>query len=241
MMRKQEIIGGIPIEITKKSNLKNFYIRVIPPKGNITVSVPVEVTDEEIKLFVLKKIPEITRVRNRMIDQVRQTKREYISGESHYLWGKPYRLQVVYSDKVKCKIEKTPTKIIMIVPKGCNTEYKEKKFNEWYRCELKRVLQIMINQCENKMCVHADEYRIKNMKTRWGTCNIEKRRIWINLQLVKKPLECLEYVLTHEMVHLLERDHTHRFQALVEEYCPMWKESKKILSSMPLDYLEKGE
>ena len=106
---------------------------------------------------------------------------------------------------------------------------------------MKRVLDSMIHRIETKMDLYADEYKIKNMKTKWGTCNIEKRRIWINLQLSKKPMECLEYVLVHEMVHLLERNHTHRFFALVEEYYPSWKEAKKRLEGMPLDYMEKGE
>ena len=103
------------------------------------------------------------------------------------------------------------------------------------------MLESVIIKCERKTGICADEYRIKNMKTRWGTCNIEKRRIWINLQLAKKPMECLEYVVIHELVHLLEKNHTHRFHALVEEYCPIWREAKKSLAVMPLDYIKKGE
>lgn len=153
--------------------------------------------------------------------------------------GKPYRLQVVY-EGTQHKIVKSPAKIIMTVPEGTDADAREKLFTEWYRQELKRVLESVIIGCEKKTGVHADEFRIKNMKTRWGTCNIEKRRIWINLQLAKKPMECLEYVVIHELVHLLEKNHTHRFHALVEEYCPTWREAKKMLATMPLDYMEKG-
>lgn len=240
-MRKEEIIiGGLTIEVIRKANLKNLYIRVIPPEGNVTVSTPTNLKDEDIKLFVLKKLPEITGVRDRMLAQERQSKREYVSGESHYLWGKTYRLQVVYEGK-QFKIVRTPTKIIMTAPEGAITETKERVFIEWYRQELKRVLQTVIQRCEKKIGVHAEEFRIKNMKTKWGTCNIEKRRVWINLQLAKKPMECLEYVVIHELVHLLERNHTHRFNALVGEFCPTWKEAKKMLNTMPLDYMERGE
>ncbi len=240
-MHKEEIIiGGLPIEVIRKTNLKNLYIRVIPPEGHITVSTPANLKDEDIILFVLKKLPEITGVRDRMLAQERQSKREYVSGESHYLWGKPYRLQVKY-EGTQFQIVRTPTKIIMIAPEGATTVAKEKVFIEWYRQELKRVLQTVIMRCEKKIGVHAEEFRIKNMKTKWGTCNIEKRRIWINLQLAKKPMECLEYVVIHELVHLLEKNHTHKFHALVGEYCPTWKEAKKMLNTMPLDYLEKGE
>jgi len=240
-MRNEEmIIGGLPIKIIRKKNLKNLYIRVNPPEGDVTVSTPTGLNDEDIELFVLRKLPEITKVRDRMLAQERQSKREYVSGESYYLWGKPYRLQVVY-EETRHKIVKTPTKIIMTVPEGTNTKAREKLLIEWYRQELKRILETVAIDCEKKTGIHAEDFRIKNMRTRWGTCNIDKRRIWINLQLAKKPMECLEYVVIHELVHLVEKNHTHRFHALVEEFCPTWKEVKKILATMPLDYMEKEE
>lgn len=240
MICRNEKIGGIDVKITKKRNLKNLYIRVNPPEGDVTVSAPIAYPDEEIKLFVLRKIPEIISVRDKMLSQARQTKREYISGESHYLWGKTYRLDVEVGFS-KYEIKKIPNKIIFKVPKGADIESKEKFFNEWYRSELRRVLDRLIPKVEEKMSISANEYKIKNMKTKWGTCNIDKRRVWINLQLAKKPIECLEYVLVHEMVHLLEKNHTHRFNALVEEFYPTWKIAKKTLESMPLDYLKKGK
>ncbi len=241
MMHDEEIIvGGLSIGVIRKKSLKNLYVRVNPPEGSVIVSTPMELTDEDIKLFVLKKMPEISKVRNRMLAQERQSKREYVSGESHYLWGKPYRLQVVY-EGTQHEIVKTPTKITMTVPEETTTATKEKIFTEWYRQELKRVLTTVSARCEKKTGLYADEFRIKNMKTKWGTCNIEKRRIWINLQLVKKPMECLEYVVTHELVHLSEKNHTHRFHALVEECYPTWREAKKLLAAMPLDHMEKGE
>ena len=233
-------ISGLQIKVLKKKNLKNLYIRVNPPEGDVTVSAPMGFPDEEIKLFVLRKLPEITKVRNKMNVQPRQSKREYVSGESCYLWGKPYRLQVVIGGK-GYSIEKTPNKIIMTVPDKATTEGKQQALTEWYRAELKRVLETVFVICKKKTGIDADEAKVKKMKTRWGTCNIENRRIWINLQLAKKPPECLEYVVIHELVHLLEKNHTNRFNALVEEYCPTWKEAKKLLKEMPLDYIEKGD
>lgn len=160
-MRNDEmLIGGLPIEVIRKKNLKNLYVRVNPPEGNVTVSTPMELSNEDIKLFVLKKLPEITKVRDRMLSQERQSKREYVSGESHYLWGKPYRLQVVY-EGAQHKIVKSPTKIIMTVPEGTDADAREKLFTEWYRQELKRVLESIIIGCEKKTGVHADEFRIK--------------------------------------------------------------------------------
>ena len=239
-MKYKQTIGGIEIEILKKNNLKNLYIRIIPPKGDVKVSVPSTCSDEEIRNVVLKKIPEITKSREKFQKQPRQTKREYVSGESYYLWGKPYRLEVIYGNK-KSEVKKTPRKIVLKVPEGTGISKRELIITEWYRAEIKRVLEIVSKKCEKNTGLKANEYRVKNMKTRWGTCNIDKKRIWINLQLAKKPMECLEYVLTHELVHLIEKNHTNRFHALVEEFYPTWKEARKLLSKMPLDYVEKDD
>lgn len=233
-------IGGIPVELTRKSNLKNMYIRVNPPQGIVSVSAPNEVDDETIRNFVLRRMPEIVKVRDRMLAQTRQSKREYVSGESCYLWGKPYMLQVSYSGNCY-KIEKTPNKILMTAPVGASAESREKAMTEWYRAELKRVLPDVLRQCENRIGVEASACNVKYMRTRWGSCNVTERRILINLQLVKKPVECLEYVLTHELVHLLETNHTNRFRSLVEKYCPNWRDAKQLLEEMPLDYMEQGD
>lgn len=239
-MKFKELIGGIEIEISKKTNLKNMYIRITPPEGDVKVSVPISCSDEEINHFILENMPRISKSREKFKNQPRQSKREYVSGEAHYLWGKPYRLEVIYGSK-KSGVEKAPNKIILKVPEGADTTKREAILTEWYRGEIKRVLDIVSKKCETNTGLRANEYRVKNMKTRWGTCNIDKKRIWINLQLVKKPMECLEYVLTHELVHLVEKNHTNRFHALVAEYYPAWKEARKLLSQMPLDYIENGD
>ena len=237
-MKYKKEIGGIEVEILKKKNLKNIYIRVNPPEGHVVISAPTLCSDDEIRNFVLKKMPEINRVREKFKSQPRQSEREYVSGESYYLWGNPYRLEVIYGAK-KTSVRKTPNKIILKVPDDTDLEKRRFALTEWYRSELKRVLDIVSIKCEKGTGLKASEYRVKNMKTRWGTCNIDKRRIWINLQLVKKPMECLEYVLIHELVHLVEKNHTHRFHALVEQYYPTWKEARERLNELPLDYVEK--
>ena len=238
--RKTITIGGISIDVVRKTNLKNMYIRVFPPNGMVTVSSSFEFKEEEIKLFVLNKLPEITKVRNKMLSQLRQSKREYVSGESHYVWGKPYPLRVAYEGNT-AKVEKIAGKLILTVPEGADTVKREKTVIEWYRQEMKRVLETQIARCEKKTGICARGYKIRNMRTRWGTCNVDEGIITLNLQLVKKPPQCLEYVLIHELVHFMEKNHTHRFYALVEEFCPTWKETKKLLASMPLDYIEKEE
>lgn len=232
-------IAGVDVEIFRKKNLKNLYIHVDPPKGAVSVKAPYGYESSEIELFVLKNLPKVIKVKDRFESQPRQTKREYVSGEAHYLWGKPYKLQVVYGSK-KPSISKSGPKLVMHVPEGTTTEERKKLLTEWYRKELRRTLQALSKRCEQKTGVSAREFRIKNMKTKWGTCNIEERRIWINLQLVKKPPECLEYVLIHELVHLLEKNHTNRFQALIETFYPSWENAKLLLQTMPLDYMEEA-
>ena len=234
------MIGGLPVEVIRKSNLKNMYIRINPPEGNITVSAPVDATAEGVTTFVLRKMPEIVKVRGQMLAQPRQSKREYVSGEACYLWGKPYMLQVVFQGN-RYRIEKTPNRIIMTAPIGATEANREKALTEWYRAELKRVLPSILRQCEDRIGVQANACSIKYMRTRWGSCNVEERRILINLQLVKKPLECLEYVVTHELIHLLEKNHTNRFRSLMDMYSPNWRDAKRLLEMMPLDHIEHGE
>ena len=231
MICRTENIGGVTVKITKKSNLKNLYLRVKPPAGDVNISAPLSYPDDKIRLFVLEKMPEIISMQSKIISQLKQNKREYISGESHYLWGTLYPLELRVGAK-GYSVKKTPNKLVFLVPNNANVYQKEKAFNEWYRRELKLVLESMIPNIEKRMGICANEYRIKNMKTRWGTCNIHQKRIWINLQLAKKPRECLEYVLVHEMVHLWEKNHTHKFYSLVEKYYPTWKNAKKILDNL---------
>ena len=229
-------IGILEFQITKHSGQKNLYIRVNPPNGDISVSVPAKTTDRVIKNFVLSKMPEIVKIQDRMKRQFRQTKREYVSGETCYYLGKPYMLQVIYKGR-HSEIERVPNKIIMTVPEGASYEKRKKLLIEWYRSELKNILPMILKQCENKMRIKINACNIRNMKTRWGSCNISKRNILINLQLIKKPIECLEYVLIHEFIHLLEKNHTKHFKSLLDKYYPAWKEAKQILKDMPLDYI----
>lgn len=240
MTSSETTIAGLPVEITRKPGQKNLYIRVNPPEGTVTVSAPVEASYDAIHHFVLRKIPEITKVRDRMLSQPRQMKREYVSGEACYLWGKPYMLQVVYKGS-RYHIEKTPNKIIMTAPEGASEESRAKALTEWYRSELKRILPTLLKQCEDRVGVEVNACNIKNMKTRWGSCNIPEKRILLNLQLVKKPVECLEYVIVHELVHLLEKNHTNRFRALVEKNYPNWREARQLLTEMPLDHIDDGD
>ncbi|NLM16341.1 MAG: M48 family metallopeptidase [Candidatus Riflebacteria bacterium] len=233
MKSNNQNIGGIAVEIIKKKKLKNLYIRIVPPDGKVRVTAPIKFPDKEIKLLILRKLQRINAARECIIAQSRQTEREYTSGEIHYLWGNPYVLEVINGQRTyQLELEKELCRIIFKVPANATKESKEKAFNNWYRQKLKRAIDSLAKQIEEKMGISANEYHVKNMKTRWGTCNITKRRIWINLQLAKKPIECLEYIITHELAHLLEKNHNKGFYTIVEKFCPTWKEAEKKLKQL---------
>ena len=160
------VVSDFSVKIKRKKNLKNLYIKVIPPEGDVEVTAPISVEDEEIRLFLLKRMSEIIKVKSKMKKQERQSRREYVSGESHYVWGKLYRLQVIHQDG-KPNIVKTPTKLIMTIPEDADRESRERLMNNWYRKELIRVLESIIPSCEEKTRIHGNEYKIKNMKTKF--------------------------------------------------------------------------
>ena len=226
-------IAGFDVSVVKKSGIKNLNLRVCAPEGNVRVSAPFFVSDAQIIRFVESRTSFIERNQKRVRERARFESREYVSGETIYLWGVPLCLRVLRAVGTRCRIWVEGNTLFLEVPEGCTKEVREKKINEWYRaqlvCEIKRTAPAI----EQKIGVHASEYRTKNMKTRWGTCNITQARIWINLQLAKRPPECLEYILVHELCHLIEKNHTKKFWMQVGRYCPEYKHAKQLLEEVP--------
>ncbi len=223
------IVSGINIEIVKK-NIKNMYLRVLPPAGNVRISAPFHASDEAIKLFAISKIGWIKKQIKKFENQSRQFERKYVSGEIHYLWGRRYKLQIKHTEKAN-NIEIKANNLILTVGENSTTSQREKIMNEWYRAELKAKLPALVEKWEDKIGVKANDVRVKNMLTRWGTCNVKDKRIWINLQLVKKPIICLEYIVVHELVHLLENKHTPVFIDYMDKFFPNWKVIRHELNS----------
>ncbi|QZX49365.1 M48 family metallopeptidase [Mycoplasma sp. E35C] len=225
----KEIIGGIEVNVTKKTKIKNVYIKVKPPHGDVFVIAPYNFPDYEIRVFVLNKLNLIHKMKKRVLAQSYENYKEYVSGEEIFLWGDIYKLNVIeHKGRFKIKILNQET-IDFYIPYNAEQESKEKFFNNWYKKQLAYAMKLIVEKLEAKMNVAANEYRIKNMKTKWGTCNVDKKRIWINLRLTKKPIQCLEYVLVHEMAHLIERNHTKRFYSLINQYMPDWKIIDQIM------------
>lgn len=229
-------IGMIEMQLDRKP-IKNLYIKVLPPDGRVCVSAPRMMTDTAIRMAVISRIPWIKKQQNNLARQARQSDREMVSGECHYLWGKQYRLNVIErGGRHEVKIERE--EINLYVNPGTLVENKALVLTEYYRVDLKTRIEMSISHWQDKIGVTANGWGVKKMKTRWGSCNIGAKRIWLNLELVKKPPECLEYVLVHELVHLLERKHNKRFKAYMDKYLPDWRERRERLNRMPLAYDE---
>lgn len=233
-------VSGIPVAVAWKENVKHLYLDVLPPDGRVSVRVPEGITEGSVRLFVIENLARVKKIRQEMQSQERWSPRAYVSGESYDLWGRRHLLQVHYGGG-QYRVEKQAGRIVMTVPEGTPQETRARMMTEWYRKELRRVLPQVTARAEARTGIHADDYRIKQMKTKWGTCSISARRIWVNLQLAKKPVECLTYIVTHELIHLVEANHTERFTALLEKSCPGWREAKHLLSLLPLDAIEQED
>jgi predicted metal-dependent hydrolase len=229
------IISGIPIDVCKKS-IKNMHLYVKPPNGKVTVSAPLAMSDEAIERFVRTKVSWIKKQVGKFENQPRQSDREYISGETLYVWGKQYYLQTEYNSKNSLIL--SGDRAILTVRKGSIPYQRENFIREWYRKLLKAEITRLLPKWEKITGLKASSWQTKYMTTRWGTCNTKTGKIWLNLQLAKKTPECLEYVILHELAHLVERSHNDRFLALMEKYMPMWREIKSTLNGQTLDYME---
>ncbi len=234
------MVGSLQVSVIKKA-VKNLHLNILPPYGRVRISVPPSMNDDAIRIFVASKLPWINKQIQKFKNQEREGKREYVSGESHYFQGKRYLLQIVDSDshaKIKIRNKKY---LDLYIKKDSSIVQRKKVMTEWYRAELKKRIPDLIKKWEKKMNVEVNDWRIKQMKTKWGTCNDEAKRIWINLELIKKPLHCLEYIVVHECCHLLERSHNERFVAYMDKFMPQWRTYKDELNKFILTYEEWGE
>ncbi len=226
-------VRGIPVEVIRK-DIKNFYIGVHPPNGRVRVSAPLHFDDDAIRMAVVSRLVWIRRQQAAFERQERQSQREFVTGESHYFKGRRYRLNVVERDCPPKVWLLNNTKIGLSVRPDSNRETREAVVHRWYRQYLRAQLPPLLEKWETKLGVSVNEVRIKKMKTLWGSCNVEAKRIWLNLELAKKPEACLVYILVHEMVHLLERKHNDQFRALMDDFLPQWRSYRDQLNRAPL-------
>lgn len=227
-------ISGIPIEVCKK-NIKNMHLYVKPPKGDVTVSAPLSMSDEAIERFIRTKTSWIKKQIAKFDNQPRQSERGYVSGETLYVWGKQYYLKTEHGSKNSLML--SGDKAVLTVRRESTAEQRENFVREWYRVLLKSEIARLLPKWEKITGLKATNWQTKYMTTRWGTCNKKIGKIWLNLQLAKKTPECLEYVILHEMVHLVEKNHTERFISLMDKYMPIWREVKATLNGQALDFI----
>jgi predicted metal-dependent hydrolase len=228
-------VSGLPVEIVRKP-IKNLHLGVYPPNGRVRVAAPLNIHDEAVRLAVISRLGWIKRQRRRFHSQERQCFREYASGESHYYLGRRYLLQISEGESPS-GVSRIGNRFLKIkVPKGVDRRKREQILVSWYRENLKELITPLIEKWEKAIGVEVVSWGIRRMKTKWGSCNERERRIWLNLELAKKSERCLEYIIVHEMVHLLQRNHDQRFTSLMNQFLPDWRFRREELNLAPLAY-----
>jgi predicted metal-dependent hydrolase len=233
LLETEMTVSNIPIQVIRKP-IKNLHLAVYPPKGRVRVSAPLQATDDNIRLVVVTRLNWIKQQQAQFQAQPRQPQREMVSGETHYLWGQGYLLEVIERHGRHEIIIKNNKTLQLFVNPGTSTPNRIRVLNEWYRQQIKQQIPNLLNHWQPIIGEQVADWGIKKMKTKWGSCNIKQRRIWLNLELAKKPLDCLEYVVVHEIVHLLERYHNHTFKAYMNQFLPQWRLRQDILNQEPL-------
>ena len=228
-------VSDLTVEVVRK-NIKNLHLGVYPPNGRVRVATPLLISDEAVRLAVIGKLGWIKRQQAKFEAQPRQSQREMVSGESHYFLGRRYRLRVVETNAQVKDVLQGNTVLELHVRPATTTEERERALQSWYREQLKLLIPPLLAKWQPVLGVVANDWGVKKMKTRWGSCNIRARRVWFNLELVKKPAQCLEYVVVHELLHLLERNHNDRFKALMDAYLPHWRLIREELNNAPLGH-----
>jgi len=231
-------LGNISLEVIRK-DIKNVHLSVYPPTGRVRISAPTRMKLDTVRVFAISKLSWIKKQQNRFRCQERESVREYLSRESHYFLGKRYLLKVVESDFAPSVSIKHEAVEMCVRPKT-SQEKKREILDEWYRQRLKEIVPGIISKYEQVLKVSVDSFGIKKMRTKWGTCNREARRIWLNLELAKKPLHYIEYIIMHEIAHFLERRHNDKFTAYLDKLMPQWRNYKEELNRAPLGHVDWG-
>jgi predicted metal-dependent hydrolase len=222
------------VEVVRK-DIKHLHLAVYPPDGRVRVAAPLRVEEEAVKLAVVTRLGWIRRKQESLRLQDRQSEREYVTGETHYFLGRRLRLRLVDEPRSSVRVA-GPDSLEMRVPAETSAKKRGQVMHEWYRRELRDRVPALLERWEPRVGVDVSAVGIKRMRTRWGSCNADARRVWLNLELAKKPPRCTEYVLVHEMVHILERRHNERFRSLMDDFLPSWRLHRDALNQEPLAY-----
>ena len=235
-MIKQVKLGDIAVDVVLK-NIKNVHLSVYPPTGRVRISAPLRMKMDTIRVFAISKLSWIKKQQRKLREQERETPREYLDRESHYVWGKRYLLKMTESDD-QPQVEIKHSKMLLRVRPRTDEEKRHAIVEAWYREQLKQAARPLIEKWEPIIGVKVKKFFVQRMKTKWGSCSPLTNSIRLNTELAKKPRECLEYIVVHEMVHLLEPTHNSHFVALMERFMPKWQFQREVLNRLPVHHAE---
>jgi len=228
-------VSGLAVQIVRK-DIKNLHLGVYPPNGRVRVAAPLSVSNDAVRLAVIGKLGWIRKQQAKFAAQPRQTEREMVSGESHYYLGRRYRLRVVERGGPSRVVLRSRNTLELQVRGEYDARKREQVLWRWYRERMRELVPPLLAKWEAILGVRAAGVGIKKMKTKWGACSVEDRRIWLNLELAKKPVQCLEYLIVHELTHLIERHHNDRFVSLLDQHLPQWRHRRIALNETPLGH-----
>jgi hypothetical protein len=226
-------VGELSVEVIHKA-IKNLHISVHPPLGKVRVAAPLAMSEDAVRRAVVTRLGWVKRQRAAFVAQARSGAPEFVSGESHWLFGRRYRLQVVAHEGAGGVTMPGGGKILLRCRPGLTPAGRARLLDAWYRERLGEVVPALFDRWKSRLGVDAREFRIKRMKTKWGSCSIRARRIWLNVELARRPARCVEYLVVHELVHLLEPTHGPKFVALMDRHLPSWRRLRSVLNEGPL-------
>lgn len=229
-------LGEMAVDVVLK-DIKNVHLSVHPPAGRVRVSAPARMSLDTIRVFVISKLDWIRQQQRKLREQERETPREYLDRESHYVWGRRYLLEVVQSEEPS-SVMLRPRRLVLTVPPGTREAAKDALLARWYRDQIRAKVPELAAKWEPILGVRVKQLFVQQMKTKWGSCNPRDATIRLNTELAKKPVECLEYIVVHEMVHLLEPTHNARFVALMDQFMPRWQFFRQKLNRLPVRHVD---
>ncbi|ODR10573.1 metal-dependent hydrolase [Mycolicibacillus koreensis] len=225
-------VRGIDVDVIYK-DIKNLHIGVYPPIGRVRVAAPMRLDDDQVRLAVIQRLPWIRQQRDKLRSAERQSEREMVTGESHFVWGVRRRLKLVERPG-RPHLEVDGERLVLYVPADTATDKRREYLDKWYRDQLHQAIPELVVKWETALDVAVPKWTIRRMKTKWGSCNRETRHIWFNVELAKKHPDCLEYIVVHEMMHYFERNHGERFTSLMDQHLPDWRSRREQLNQSPL-------
>lgn len=229
-------LGDIAVDVVLK-DIKNIHLSVHPPAGKVRIAAPLRMDLDTIRVFAITKLAWIKSQQKKLREQERETPREYLDRESHYVWGKRYLLKLIEKDAAPA-VELKHNKMILQLRPAASHEKRQEVLDAWYREQLKAAVPPLFAKWEKALGVKAGKVFVQKMKTKWGSCNPCAGNVRLNTDLAKKPLQCLEYIVAHELTHLLERSHNDRFTTLMDAHMPQWRQYREMLNSLPLAHQE---